>query len=380
MVIEGVNSPSLPFEYRTRSASGDQNMTDNGFSTRQASRSPTSSTPRLPASPIPTSKSGIVASISGGTSLAERKRRLASASGGSAFDHESTLKSTTNFDTKQGLKSPSKGLTSSSSLSLPQSRNYGGAETSAKSPLNTSSRPPPEDERGKRADDNRENTSKPSLRSRLFGLRKTSKEAHESPPLDDDRTSMFSGSSVSVSVAGTDYGKETQQGSSTPGIPSTSSFAASVDGKITQSTSGRSLLSVDRLAAPTASFLLRRGSKGKKVKDGVQSQDADRESQTDSKAFGHKSEDNESSWITSLSSVSPPTMHGFANLDIKSSISPSNSMSASPSNYTMSPSNSRNGLRSPTPDETKKMHRTGSWPPNDRKGSLISTKGEGEYS
>jgi hypothetical protein len=169
--------------------------------------------------------------------------------------------------------------------------------------------------------DKGEDDKKPSLRSRLFGLRKTPKEEDISDAM-----------SIASTTASTDYGKEaktspTQPRDSPPMLRTTERKSS----RQAVPTSSNDLLSPDSAGGAVRPKMDRMGSKGSEL-----------------------SRETNSSWITSLSNVSPPNMPEYDTLRV--------------SPFSM-------GDESPV-SPVSSLFRTTSWPASaDRKGSFVTVQG-----
>lgn len=329
--LENTNVASSLYGYRIRSGSTDRNIMTTDASTPLPPLPTSPGNARIPVSSqlangasrnqsnASTSTISInnVSSIAPVPSIAERKRRLNSASASSASGGERVRGQ--RLDVGGGSIAPQRSVytrASNSSLLLPPE----AQASSSKDEIKTTKA--------------EEDKAKPSLRSRLFGLRRSMKDASEGPVDASDAASI---ASVATS---TDYGKEP-----TSGQPYSKESPLKL--RIESVTNGRSPPPVRKeLLSPSSATAAGRP-------------------KMESRMTSDASKETSNSWITSLTNVSPPTMPDFDALQV--------------SPISMSRGNSGEALSLGTPSPRAPLMRTISWPASgERKGSFVALQGSGE--
>lgn len=327
------SSTPLPYEYRVRSESGDRNiLSDNP--NRQISKSPRLSNSKIPTSMSPRSRSNSNLSIvtAGTSSLSDQKRRMNSVSGDSVKEEATTTaQSRSQAEATNNLaQSSDQILVSLSISSLSPTINTTPRQASVPTSPAVSPRLEEEEEESiKKAED-----SRPTLRSRLFGLRKSSKE-NSKEQMDQDPPTI---PSISAPI----------------NVPEPTSGRRSL---VNEKSSAKALnIRSDQLLSPQSAALQRVASKGVTLEDGI-----DEKSDRAPSMKLQGSNDTQNSWITSMSNLSPPLVPEFDRLQ-------ASPISLSRTNSGEDPAMSAQSLV-----------RTFSWPQGERKGSFVSVKGAGEY-
>lgn len=328
--IDSTSTP-LPYEYRVRSGSGDRGiLPPPDTPNRQTSNSPKSGSSKLPSSISTRSRSNSNLSVitTGNASLSDQKRRKPSTSVDSAKEGI-TMQSRNDFEATNNLTHRSDQiLVSPSTSSLPQTVKTKPRQSSIPTSPATSPQLQEGEELKKKADD-----PKPSLRSRLFGLRRSSKESSEEPS-DQEPTSVPS-ISAPIDVPGVTIGR-------TPLMK---------EKPVVKPLYTRG----DELLSPQSATLQGAVAKTISLEDGI-----DEKSDRAPSMRLQDSKDTNNSWITSMSNVSPPFVPDFDRLQ------------ASPISLSRTNSGEDSAV-SPQP-----LLRTFSWPQGERKGSFVSVKGNGE--
>ncbi|UZJ55153.1 hypothetical protein CBS101457_004473 [Exobasidium rhododendri] len=380
MSIEGSTGSILPFEYRARTASEDL-AEDSGLLENQLSLSPRRQARLSLSPPKQTTRSSITASTSGVLSLAERKRRLASASGNFTLDQEAASIEPASIYSKKKVQGWTKGSEIDSTLSLPRQKNYNGNFVE----------PSPSEVRPTEVEDvrdiyeNRDTSLRASFRNRLFGQRRAQDGGSYETQVGTEQDSRLL--SPDVDVATSDDKTESQPASFASGLPSSSSFAALIESKMIRSTSKSSLESIG-----IPSTIFRRGSRTKKIWQEFQGRGAegDREVErtparsTDKENSFFASATPATSQVTHVVGEGQPTSEVPTNLTTNTANDP---LIATSSRSRYHKFDSTSGLKSSFPrgesrlghtsDAMKKIYRTGSWPVDDQEDQSASVTGDG---